>query len=166
MVNIDNLLESKKVKAGIFILLGIILINSDQSKVLTPEVVGWGIIVISGLWLLGNFMDGRDVKKSLKSNQIKIPEDKFIAEYFEKNNHRYVYQPKDCKNIAEFYVTDFDVYVKYWNSQMNEHDKKIIDKKAKKQDIYLIKIPQYCIGDFMKLHGSFSNQLAKIAKRR
>ena len=164
-MKILDTLSSRPVKPFVLFLMGIIIYFSNIED-LTNEQVGGVVIFFSLLWIIMEYWTSWDVKKSLKSYQIKIPEHKAIAEYLEKNNHRYIYKPKECEKLFDFSVPDLDVYVNYWNENKNEQDRRALDKKAKKWDANLIKIPHYCIDDIKKLHGSFSNQLAKFVKKR
>ena len=97
----------------------------DGSAIFLPFLII--VIVLVLVWI---FLIGLKPKKeygvksvTLKGEMVKSIGERRIADYFEKNNIRYVYEKEarreslffDYKiSTPDFYLPDYDVYVEYW----------------------------------------------------
>ena len=105
------------------------------------------------------------MKKSRKSKDILIQEHKIIAKYLENNKIKYIYKPKEEREF-DFYLLEYDTYVRYWGKHSNKIDRERLEKKINRLDLKYIEI-YYDKINFMKtLHGSFMKKLSKQTKIR
>jgi hypothetical protein len=130
--------------------LFVILLKMDGSIIFLPFLI---IIVI--LVLVWIFLMSLKPKKeygvesvTLRRETVKSIGEKRIADYFERNNIRYVYE-KEARSKAlffsykisnpDFYLPDYDVYVEYWglvNADDNWTRTKYVRNMKRKMAIY------------------------------
>lgn len=82
--------------------------------------------------------------KSKSGIEVKSKGEKFIADYFLKNNYKFEYEKPliiKGKKVSkpDFYLNDYDVYVEFWGGYGNKEYDKIRKFKIKKYKSYNIK---------------------------
>lgn len=164
MKKIDWVYKSRIGKGILFIFIGLALIFGKLDP-LTSKEIGIFIIIFSLLFLFVEISLYLQVKKSKKSKEIKIPEHTKIVEYFENNNIKYIYKPKDEPDF-EFFLPEYDVYIKYWKEFTNKVDREKIKKRAKKYELKFVEIFYDKIYSPQILHSSFMKRLSKQTRIR
>ncbi len=164
---VRKILLKSQTKIGDYIFLiffGFILIFIRED-VLPRRGIGFGLILISILLLCREISIHKATRKSKKSYNILIPEHKIIAKYLENNNIKYIYEPEDEKRF-EFYLPDYDIYVKYWGEYTTKVDRERLEKKINRLDLKYIEIYYDKIDSMKTLHGSFMKKLSQQTKIR
>ncbi|GEM_PF-5053506 len=146
----------------IALIVSVILILGNESMVSTKSI-GGVILVCVTLFLLQELWTRWRVKKSLKSAEITNIPHSTIASYFERNDIKYIYKPKEEK-LFDFYLPQYDVYVKYWDIDHSKRDELI--KYAKKGEMKYIEIFYDKLNPVSLLHSSFMKKLSEVLKKK
>ena len=146
----------------VLFLMGLALVIGKEN-LLTSQEVGGVLIGVAILSLIGDFWIAYRVKKSKKSGEITDPSHHQIASYLENNDIKYIYKPRDEK-LLDFFLPQYDVYVKYWGKDFSEREKLI--KYAKKKEIKLIEIFYDKLNPISLLHSSFMKKLSEQLKKK
>lgn len=149
-------------KSIVLFLMGLALVIGKED-LLTSQEVGGVLIGLSILALIGEFWTSYRVKKSKKSGDITDAAHNQIAAYLENNNIKYIYKPKDEK-LLDFFLPQYDVYVKYWGKEFSEREKLI--KYAKRKEIKLVEIFYDKLNPISLLHSSFMKKLSEQLKKK
>lgn len=159
-------LETRFFKGLIGFLLGVILIFNESNEVfsITSNTLGIIITIFSIFFLINEIQTYLQIKNSEKSFQIEIFGNRKIAEYLEKNNILYIYKPKEEKDF-DFYLPEYDIYVKYNKENEDIKIKEKVKKNAKKREINYIIIEENKLEPIEKLHTSFMKKLATSIKK-
>jgi hypothetical protein len=76
------------------------------------------VIILILIWILLSSLNRRQkygVKSvTLRGEKVKSIVERRIADYFERNNIRYVYEQETRWGTPDFYLPVYDVYVEYW----------------------------------------------------
>lgn len=149
---------------GLLLVFGFLLVILREG-IISTKTLGTLIIVFCGLVLIEEIWIIYSLKKSRKSRDISDVNLRFIAEYLENNNIKYIFQPKDMKEF-EFFLPEYDVYVKYWKEFTNKMNREKILKIAKKMDLKIVEIWHDKITTHQLLHSSFMKRLSQVNKIR
>lgn len=159
-----NFIDSRFGKSIFAFIIGIIFIFGNESMVST-KTIGGVIIVCAILFLFQELWTNIRVKKSQKSEDITYNPHSQIASYFEKNNIKYIYKPKEEK-LFDFYLPEYGdgVYVKYWAENFSKREELI--KYAKKTGLKFVEIFYDKLSPINLLHSSFMKKLSEQLKKK
>jgi len=161
---INWIYESRVGKSILFIIMGLILALKKEDMT-SSRTIGVIIIIFSALSLIHEIQLHYRVKKSKNANEIKNSSHSLIANYFERNNIKYIYMPKEEKDF-EFFLPEYESYVKYWENPLALNDRNRIKKNAEKYALKFVEIFYDKIYDLKTLHGSFMKRLSEQLKKR
>lgn len=143
-------------------IFGIILIFGKEN-IISSKTIGLVLVIFSILFLIVEIRTYTQVKNSKKSGEITNSPHSQISSYFERNKIKYIYQPKEEK-LFDFFLPEYDVYVKYWDKDFSKRDELI--KYAKKRDLKFVEIFYDKLSSFNLLHSSFMKKLSEQLKKK
>jgi len=149
-------------KGILFLVLGVILLFGREN-IISSQTIGGILVLLSVLFLLQEINTYLKVKKSKKSGEIADEQHSQIASYFEKNNIKYIYKPKEEK-LFDFYLPQYDTYVKYWGEDFSKREELI--KYSKKAGIKYVEIFYDKLSSMNLLHSSFMKKLSEQLKKK
>lgn len=163
-MNLNWLFNTGIGKAIIMLFVGLSFIFGKESF-LSSKNAGIIFIIISILFIIQEIITHIKVRKSKKSEQIENNGQKQIAFYFEKNDIKYIYKPKEEK-LFDFFLPQYDVYIKYWEERYSKFERDELIKYAKKQEIKFIEIFYDKLISMNLLHSSFMKKLSEQLKKK
>ena len=158
----NRALESGVGKWIIVFITGIILILGKED-IISTKTIGIILVILSILFLIREISTYIQIKKSKKSKEMTNISHSQIASYFEKNNIKYIYKPKE-EILFDFFLPEYDLYVKYWEEGFSKRDELI--KYAKKRYLKFIEIFYDKLSSINLLHSSFMKKLSEQLKKK
>ena len=162
---INWIFESRIGKGILAIFLGLILVFGKED-IISTKTIGILIIIFSILFLIFEIKIYYQVKKSKKSKDIKNQEHSIIAYYLERHNITYVYLPKEEKQLT-FLLPEYDVYIKYWEKETYDKEKrKKLLKKLKGNKTPIIELFKDNLISFKQLDWKFMQRILEALKKK
>ncbi len=165
-INWNWLFDSGAGNGIILIFVGIIFIFGNESLI-SSRTIGFVLIIGSILYLFNKIRVHFQVKKSKKSGEIAeidVSHSK-VAIYLENNHIKYIYKPKEEK-LFEFYLPEYEVYVKYWEENFNSSKRDELTRYAKKGEIKFVEVFYDKLSSIELLHSSFMKKLSEKLKKK
>jgi cell division protein FtsI/penicillin-binding protein 2 len=158
-------LDTRIGKGIIALCLGVFLIIM-RGDFISTKTVGYVIAIFSILYIVGIFFTNFQIKKSKKHKEIENPKHSMIAYYLERHKIKYIYLPKDEKELT-FSLPEYDVYIKYWEKEpYNKEERKKILKKLEGRDTHLVELFHDNLSSIQKLDWKFTERLLELLKKK